>query len=169
MIRFTKDREQIISLWCDVFIGDSREDVEFFLDNSKNISCLGYLEEERLVSMLFLIDCIYSELKGKYVYAVCTHKDFRCRGYSSMLINEAKNYMNDFLWLIPANLSLFAFYEKLGFKTKLYSDKKFSHSIKFNETDDIIEYLYDGSEFEFPKGMVYTLKDFPVGNTGLKR
>ncbi|MEZ3421580.1 MAG: GNAT family N-acetyltransferase [Eubacterium sp.] len=169
MIEFTENREQIISLWCTVFAEDSREDAAFFLDNKKNISCLGYFENNRLVSMLFLADCVYGALKGKYVYAVCTYKAHRGRGYSSALLKEAKKFMQDFLWLIPANDSLFDFYKKAGFETKLFSNGDFENKICFDETDNIIEYLYSGSAYAFPKGMVYCEKDFPVGSTGLER
>ena len=107
MIKFTDDKEQIISLWRSVFKEDSREDVLFFLEESKNIKCFGCFEKEKLVSMLFLADCCYADLTGKYVYAVCTDEGFRNKGYSSSLIDEAKKYMKDFLWLIPAHDSLF--------------------------------------------------------------
>ena len=32
-------------------------------------------EDDKLVSMLFLVDCKYSDLSGKYVYAVCTDEN----------------------------------------------------------------------------------------------
>lgn len=167
MIKFTDDKEQIVSLWRKVFCEDSREDVLFFLEKSKNAKCLGCFEEENLVSMLFLVDCRYSDLHGKYVYAVCTDEKFRNKGYSSSLIYEAKKHMNDFLWLIPAHDSLFSFYAKFGFETKLYSDKEYENRIVFDENKEIIEYLYSGSDYTYPDGMVYSIKTFPVGNTGL--
>lgn len=167
MIRFTDDKEQIISLWQSVFIEDSREEVLFYLDECKNAECLGYFKEDKLVSMLFLVGCSYADLKGKYVYAVCTNKNFRNKGYSSSLINEAKKHMDDFLWLIPAHDFLFDFYAKFGFETKLYSDKEYKEKIHFDENKEIIEYLYSGSDYTYPEGMVYSNKAFPVGNTGI--
>ncbi|MDE6659363.1 MAG: GNAT family N-acetyltransferase [Eubacterium sp.] len=168
MIRFTDDTEQIIELWRNVFKEDSREDVLFFLNESHHAKCLGYFEKDKLVSMLFLVDCSYSALNGKYVYAVCTNEKCRNKGYSSSLINESKKYMNDFLWLIPAHDSLFDFYAKFGFVTKLHSDKEYENKIHFDENNEIIEYLYSGSDYTYPDGMVYTNQDFPVGSTGLK-
>ena len=167
MIKFTDDKEQIISLWRSVFCEDSREDVLFFLDECKNAECLGYFEADKLVSMIFLVDCTYSDLNGKYVYAVCTNQAFRNKGYSSSLIDEAKKHMNDFLWLIPAHDSLFGFYAKFGFEIKLHSDKEYKNRIVFDENNEIIEYLYSGSDYTYPDGMVYSIKNFPVGNTGL--
>lgn len=169
LVDFAEYREQIVSLWCSVFKEDSREDAEFFIDNIKHSVCLGYFSDEKLVSMLFLVDCKYSDLKGRYVYAVCTAEEFRRKGFSTCLIEKAKEYMNDFLWLIPANDSLFGFYKKTGFEMKLFSDKSYENRIEFNESDEIIDYLYSGSDYDFPKGMVYSVKNFPVGSTGLKR
>lgn len=168
MIKFTDDREQIISLWGAVF-GDSREDIEFFLDECKNKSCLGLFVHGTLVSMLFLVDCKYSEYNGQYVYAVCTAEEHRKKGYSSRLISEAKKQMRDFLWLIPANDGLFDFYAKHGFETKLFSEDVFEYNIKFNECDEIIEYLYEGSDYEFPKGMTCSVLDLPTGGTGINK
>ena len=168
MIRFTEDKEQIISLWSAVF-GDSREDVEFFLDECKNYSCLGLFVDGMLASMLFLVNCKYSEYNGQYVYAVCTDEKCRKQGYSSILISEAKKHMGDFLWLIPANDGLFDFYAKHGFETKLFSAGEFENKIEFDECDEIIEYLYEGSDYEFPKGMIYSALDLPKGSTGIHK
>ncbi len=54
----------------------------------------------------------------------------------------------------------------LIFETKLYSDKNFENKIVFEESNEIIEYLYSGSDYTYPDGMVYSIKDFPVGSTG---
>ena len=167
-INFTDNREQIISLWSAVF-GDSRADIEFFLDECKNKSCLGLFADGKLVSMLFLVNCKYSEYNGKYVYAVCTAENHRKRGYSSRLLCEAKKYMSDFLWLIPANDGLFEFYAKHGFETKLFSNSIFEHNIEFDESKEIIEYLYEGSDYAFPKGMIYSALDLPIGGTGFNK
>ncbi|MDE6723681.1 MAG: GNAT family N-acetyltransferase, partial [Eubacterium sp.] len=142
MIKLTDDKEKIISLWRSVFSEDSREDVLFFLKECKHAECLGCFEGKELVSMLFLVDCSFADLNGKYVYAVCTNEKYRNKGYSSSLIHEAKKYMNDFLWLIPAHDSLFDFYANFGFETKLHSDKEYENNIYFDENDEIIEYLY---------------------------
>lgn len=166
MIKITNDREQIISLWSAVF-GDSREDIEFFLDECKNYDCLGLFVDDTLASMVFLVDCNYSEYNGQYVYAVCTAEEYRKKGYSSSLISEAKKQMRDFLWLIPANDGLFDFYAKHGFETKLESSGEFEYKMKFDECDEIIEYLYEGSDYEFPQGMIYSQLDLPKGGTGL--
>lgn len=167
-IGFTEDREQIIKLWNAVF-GDNREEIEFFLDKCRHYSCLGLFVDGFLASMLFLVECKYSEYIGQYIYAVCTAEKFRNRGYSSKLISEAKNQMNDFLWLIPANDGLFDFYSKQGFETKLHSSKKYERKIEFDEIREITDYLYEGSDYELPKGMIYSKLDLPEGSTGFNK
>ncbi len=166
MIKLTSDKNQIINLWKNVF-GDDEDYIKFFLNGCKNKLCLGYFVDNELVSMIFLIDCKYGSYIGKYVYAVATDKKYRNKGYASLLINEAKKNMNDFLWLIPAEESLFDYYSKLGFKTKLYSNSNYINKIEFDENDLIINELYEGSAFEFPKGMIYSLLNLPDGDTGM--
>lgn len=165
-ISFTDDKKQIISLWHKVF-KDSEEDILFFLNNCKNYKCLGYFSDGSLVSMLFLVDCMYSSENGKYIYAVCTDDKYRKKGYSRALLEKSKECMNSFLWLIPAEDYLFDYYARFGFETKLFSSDEYENKISFDEADEIIDYLYDGSVYKFPKGMVYSKINFPIGGTGL--
>lgn len=166
-ILFTEDKKQIVSLWHRVF-EDSEEDILFFLNHCKNYKCLGYFVDGSLVSMLFLVDCMYSSKSGKYMYAVCTDEEYRNQGLCGALIEESKKYMQSFLWLIPAEDDLFDFYGKFGFETKLFSTDEYENKICFNESDEIIDYLYDGSAYKYPEGMVYSEAEFPIGGTGLK-
>lgn len=166
-IAFTADKDQIISLWSSVF-GDAVQDITFFLDNCTHKKCLGYFKDDILVSMIFIIECSYLDKTGGYVYAVSTYRENRGRGYASELISKAKNIGYDFLWLIPAHDSLFDYYKNLGFETKLYSDIKYENCIVFNESEEICEYLYEGSDYEYPRGMVYSELCFQEGGTGFK-
>ena len=166
-IKFTRDNGQITALWSEVF-GVSIEEIEFFLKNCKHKSCLALFNSGEIQSMLFLVDCSYCGFSGKYVYAVCTRKTSRNNGYASSLVEEAKKYMGDFLWLIPANDNLFNYYSRLGFAVKLYSEGEYNEKITFDEDKDIIEYLYEGSEYDCPKGMIYSKVKLPNGGTGFK-
>ncbi len=167
-VGFTEDRAQIISLWHSVF-GDTEEDIVFFLDNCLHKRCLGSFFGGRLVSMLFLVDCEYCGRKGKYVYAVCTSQAYRNKGLCSELIHKVKSFGYDFLWLIPANDELFGYYAKFGFKKKLFSSEKYDHCVSFFESREITDYLYDGSDYEYPAGMIFSEYDLPCGGTGYKR
>lgn len=166
-IAFTNDRNQITALWSSVF-GDSEKEVHFFLDNCRHKKCLGFFLDDKLVSMIFIVECDYCGKLGGYIYAVSTYNEYRGRGYASKLINTAKNYDYDFLWLIPAEDSLFDFYKRFDFKTKLYSNIKYDNCIVFDENDEICEYLYEGSAYKYPKGMLYSKQYFPDGGTGFK-
>lgn len=162
-IDFCNDSEQIIHLWHSVF-KDGRDDILFFLDNCKNKKCLGAFVNGELVSMLFLVDCRYGELNGRYVYAVSTLEKYRGFGVAGSIIKNAKKYMKDFLWLIPAEESLIDYYKRFGFEIKLYSGYEYTNKITFDESTDIIEYLYEGCELKYPVGMVFTNADFKAGN-----
>ena len=147
MISYCNNNEKIISLWSDVF-KDSREDVEFFIDNLKNGKCLGYFENEKLVSMLYLVDCKVNGIKAKYIYAACTYKEYEGRGYMTKLIEYASKPDN-VLCLIPANESLISFYDKRGFNKSAKIE-----SLVFDEIKEIKEYLFEGFELENPMVMV---------------
>ena len=73
-IDFCRDEKQIINIWHSVF-GDSEDEIIFFLQKCNNKKCLGVFEDDKLVSMLFLVDCKYGSLNGKYIYAVATLKE----------------------------------------------------------------------------------------------
>jgi len=162
-IDFCNDFKQIISVWKTVF-GDTEEDILFFLNNCKNKQCLGVYDKERLVSMLFLVDCTFGSLNGKYVYAVATLCEYRNKGLAASLMETAEKLKNDFLWLIPANESLISYYSKLGFEIRLYADEKSGSKICFDEIKDIVEYLYEGCDMVQPVGMVLSDKEFQTGN-----
>ncbi|MCD7871809.1 MAG: hypothetical protein LUG21_00535, partial [Clostridiales bacterium] len=78
-------------------------------------------------------------------------------------------FMRDFLWLIPANDKLFEFYAKLGFEKKLYSCGNYKNKIDFFEQPQVIEYLYEGSDYKYPVGMVYSKTPFESGSTGFSQ
>lgn len=114
-----------------------------------------------------MVDCQYGNLNGKYIYAVSTLQEFRGNGIASSLIETAKKYMHDFLWLIPAEKSLIDYYKKFGFQIKLYSFSRYSDKMAFSERDDIVAYLYEGCELDEPVGMVLSNTEFHLGDIGL--
>ena len=82
--------------------------------------------------------------------------------FQPKIVEKAKQYTDDFLWLIPANEALVDFYKRFGFDIKLYFENKYENKILFDEEDDTIEYLYEGCELKNPFGMVWSKADFPV-------
>lgn len=139
--------DEHIALWQQAF-GDSREDVLFFLENAKHISCLC-LYDNKLCSMLFLVDCKVDENNHKYIYAACTDKTCRKNGYMSMLLNYAQNNYNNIV-LIPADDSLVNYYAKRNFNHKVDIN-----NILFNECSEIKAYLFEGCSLETPFALAY--------------
>ena len=127
MIRLSKesDRKNIIDLWHEAF-GDSQAEIEFFLDNCpKAENTLVYEADGRIVSMLFLLEG-EMQIKNKsypsyYLYAACTLNEYRGRGLMAELLGFAKKTAADrdfyFICLLPADKSLYNYYEKFGYKT----------------------------------------------------
>ena len=148
MIKFCDNKNDIISLWHSVF-KDSEEEISFFIENAKKTECLGYYDENRLASMLFLVECSIENKKGKYIYAACTDKEYEGRGLMSALLSYSKTLSYSFICLIPANEGLINFYEKRGFnkQTKI-------NNISFNQSSEIEEYLLEGYELKNPLALI---------------
>lgn len=146
MIRYSvkSDYNSIISLWKEAF-GDSEKDIIFFLNKRyKPENTLVVDADGKIASMLFLLEGEMS-IKGKsypsyYLYAACTLNEFRGRGYMASLLDFAKRTAEqreiDYICLMPAEKSLYKFYEKHGYKT-VFKRKILtlsSNSININQT-----------------------------------
>lgn len=119
-------RDNIIALWQECF-GDSKEYISFFLDNCPDYVVVGYFVKQQLVSMLFLLDGELADKKCKYLYAACTHTEFRRQGIMECLIESAKLYCtnNDYsgIFLVPADEKLYSYYSKFGFISSFVKKK----------------------------------------------
>lgn len=147
MIKFTDNKNDIIKCWKEAF-SDSDEDILFFVENVKNAKCLAYYNSDNIASMLYLVK---SNL-GLYIYAACTLKEYQKQGIMTKLLNYCKdNYEN--ICLIPANNDLIGYYKNRDF-TKEYDIK----SLKFNESEEINEYLFEGCELEHPIVLAFERK-----------
>lgn len=123
--------KQIITLWQECF-GDSEEYISAFLKaHSNRKQILTVTDEEKLCSMLFLLEC--EAVSGEenypawYIYAACTSENYRRQGLMAKLLEYAKEYAVkenvSFLLLVPANEPLFDYYSKFGYKTYFYRQK----------------------------------------------
>ena len=144
MIKITNNIDDIVPLWSEAF-GDSREDIVFFIDNIRNGVCLAEFQNDKAVSMLYLVDCCLNSKQAHYVYAACTDSKNRKKGYMAGLIKYCiDNY--DRVCLIPADEHLVNYYNKQGLI--------FMHPVddlKFNECRELIdEYLYTGCSLDSP-------------------
>ncbi len=146
MIEFTDNRESIINLWQEAFC-DSREEIEFFIDNVKNARCLMYFNGDIGASMMYLVDCKVNGEKLYYIYAACTLKDYEGRGYMTELIDFCLSHGMK-VCLIPASESLVDFYSK-----RKICNRFDIGDIKFDEIPEIEEYLFEGYELKQPTAL----------------
>lgn len=144
MIKVCESIDDIALVWGEAF-GDSFEDIKYFCDNVKNAKCLAYYDNESICSLLYLVDCTLNEKNQKYVYAVCTLKKCKSKGYATALIDYAKKEYGD-ICLIPANEPLIEFYKKRGIKYEYKIEE-----IEFFESDELKnDYLLVGCSLEKP-------------------
>ncbi len=170
------NRENAIKLWSECF-GDSEEYIEFFLDNCPDYVCVEFLIDNIPVSMLFLLEGNINCQKCKYLYAACTHKDYRRQGIMEKLIEYSKQYCIDngysSIFLVPATEELYNYYAKLGFissfrknnicikNNNIYSSSENHSSVDINEIISIKSKLLNKVEgFRFDsETIIYTIKE----------
>ena len=125
-----KDVPALEALWQTCF-GDAPTESRPFLTHS-DIRVFAAYDDGRPVSMLCalpatLVDNCGGERPCAYLYAVCTHPDFRGRGLSSGLLAYAEQALRragfSCTALVPANEKLFEFYQKSGYQTVFYQKK----------------------------------------------
>jgi len=104
--------------------------------------CFAIKENNEIVSFLYGIEKdvrIEGDIKKCiYIYGVGTADKHRGKGYMRKLMEEIYTYFEDknieFLYLVPATEELFKMYEKMGYKTEFYLDKK---TVELSNSDDI--------------------------------
>lgn len=119
------DYSEYKKLYLLCFTEDTEEDAELLFKNvlSKAIMISENNEEGQPIAMLFLMDASIVENGTSsnyyYLYAACTHPDYRSRGIMARLLEKAKEtaIQNKKLgiFLKPANPPLFNFYAKSNF------------------------------------------------------
>ena len=110
---------ELTELWMEAF-GDDRAYVEFYFANRfTGDNLLVRLKEGRPVSMISLLPVLLhkggEKIPARYVYAVATLPDERCRGYARELILWAKEQLQVPLLLEPAGEELAEYYRRMGF------------------------------------------------------
>lgn len=150
-IRFPleSDYENLKALWQTAF-DDSKESLDSFFENTVSPDrVLAVFKEGKPVSALYMLES--DIISGKtysayYIYAVCTHPEYRGKGLMKSLFDElfkvAKGRSIDYLFLVPEEEYLFNIYEKLGFKNGFsYSEKVASKKDFINEGKNKIQKL----------------------------
>ena len=127
-----EDIPELKKLWSDIF-QDSRECIDGFFRRYFSTALAAVVKcHGKVVSMAYIVH------QGKYfysenakscamIYAVATANEYRRRGFGAMATDYARRIALEsgfeLVSLVPANSSLFSFYEKLGFKTAFYIDE----------------------------------------------
>lgn len=126
------NQARLIALWQESF-GDSRQWIEkyfrYVLNPEFNISLS---HGDKLCSSLFLVpykmNLYGKELSCSYVSGACTDIRMRHNGYMSQLMKRALdksfNQGDDFMVLIPANRSLYGYYDHFNFATVFYVNRQ---------------------------------------------
>lgn len=110
----------LTKLWREAF-GDTDEFINSFFSLGFDSERCMYTEldgEPR--SALYWFDCTYNGRKIAYLYAIATQKAYRGRGLCQALMERTHEHLRsegyDGAILVPADKTLFAFYEKSGYK-----------------------------------------------------
>lgn len=122
MIEFAsiKDKKELSSLWQMTFLEDSQVIDNFFDTVFHSVVTPVIRIDGEIASSLFLLPCEMGGYKGKCVYCAMTKYAHRGKGYMKQLLDFSYGYCKenglDFLFLVPAEPSLFDYYAKCGFE-----------------------------------------------------
>ena len=146
-IRFPleSEYENLKVLWQTSF-DDSKESLDYFFQNTVSPErVLSVFKDREPVSALYMLESeIIKDNKtysAYYIYAVCTHPDYRGKGLMKSLFEElfkvAKSRNIDYLFLVPEEEYLFNLYRKLGFKNGFSYSFKILFKRDFNNIQNI--------------------------------
>lgn len=108
-------------LWEEAF-GDTEAFISgFFASAYSPERCLCASENGEVLSVLYWFDCSCRGNKVAYLYAIATAAAHRGRGLCRLVMDRAHKHLKALGYvgviLVPGTAELFAFYEKIGYKT----------------------------------------------------
>lgn len=123
MIEFANknDIPEISELWQTIFDED-KSICDLFFDKIFSSSFAPiYRVGNEIASALFLLPCRFGKFSGFCVYCAMTRENHRGKGFMKELLSFSYDFVKeknlDFLFLVPAEKSLFEYYKKCGFIT----------------------------------------------------
>ena len=123
-----KDIPALKRIWAACFGGEKEYADFYYRTRFRPKETLVWREKGVPVSMMTLMPLTIAGQAGAYVYAVATLPGYRGRGLVRKLSAFAENVLRQqgrtFMALVPAEPPLFAFYEKLGYRTSFYQWEK---------------------------------------------
>lgn len=120
-IDFPHDTAPLKALWKQAF-GDTDAFIDnFFRTGFAPRRCRCVYVNDKPVSVLYWFDCLWQNRPVAYLYAIATDKQFRGQGYFRELLENTHAYLAGLGYagavLVPAEDTLFAMYEKLGYRS----------------------------------------------------
>lgn len=141
-----QEKDQIIKLW-EMCFDDSKEFVDFFFTNRFEAeNTLAVYEDNKIVSCLQLLPYKIL-LRGKivdtyYIVGVCTHPQYRNKGYVKDLLHYSLNHMNSMGVYVSILLPFqYEFYRKYGWEI-CYDRLRY-----INMSDFKYNTIYDRNDF----------------------
>ena len=123
------DLGALTKLWQCCF-GDEVAEIRSFWDKTfDKIQVFVAREGQTICAMTCVLPTTLVDEEGEahscgYFYAVCTHPSARGKGLCKKLMDYAqKNCKADYAALVPAEESLFGFYEAMGYKTVFFNSE----------------------------------------------
>ena len=124
-----KDFPQLKQMWKTVFC-DTDSYIELFFSEFAHINnTYVFRKKGEICAMAYalsapLISANGTEIKARYICGIATKKECRNKGMASKLLykilEDAKAAGVDVCYLIPAEKSLFSYYERFGFTEKTF-------------------------------------------------
>ena len=109
------EEPRLRALFTEAFADAGFTDL-FFRTGYAPDRCLGAYDGE-LLAALHWFDCTLDGKRAVYIYGIAAFKSCRGRGIGSKLIRAALEALEGPVFLVPAEESLFGYYERLGFRT----------------------------------------------------
>ena len=186
MIEFAtiKDKKELSSLWQMTFLEDSAVIENFFRNVFPSVVTPVIRLDGEIASSLFLLPCRIGKFNGSCVYCAITKYSQRGKGYMKQLLDFSYDYCKeeklDFLFLVPAEKSLFDYYAKCGFENfgisricilnenepLIKENLEFDYEIEFDNS--VVEYwknsciVYGGEATDF--GLVFDDEETVIRN-----
>ena len=113
----------LFPLWKEAF-GDNDDFIYRAIDIINGEARAFAIEKDSvIISQLIAFELNLHKLKGLYIYAVATKKEYRNRGYMKLLFSELSDYAKensyDFLILIPKDRRMAEIYRSMRFETEI--------------------------------------------------